>query len=107
MCGSLRKMPYTSVSFESVRETVFQALLSRGDRRVGKLLFAACQGFKSWKWLVSHTDRELVPGVPAVDFYVFRRIPFDELLPWEIVNAGIERNLLMREAQRAYGGDKG
>lgn len=102
--NSLRTIANASIDSESVRETVLQALLSRGDRRVGRLLYAACQQGRDWKWLVAHSDRELVASVPAVDFYVFRRIPFDEVLPWEIMDAGIDRALLRREAERARSG---
>ena len=91
--------------FEPPKESYFQGLLSRGDRRVGKLLLEAERQGESWKWLMKRTDREIVPGVPPVDFYVSRRIGFSELLPWESVDSLIPKTLLEREAMRAHNGE--
>ena len=87
---------------ESPRESYFQALMSRGDRRVGALLLWLHQHGFHWKSLVKHGDRSLVPGVPAADFYVHRLIGENEKLPWEIVDLQIKRTLLEREYQRAF-----
>ena len=91
--------------FEPPKESYFQGLLSRGDRRVAKLLLEAERQGESWKWLMKRTDREIVPGVPPVDFYVSRRIGFSEILPWEVVDSLIPKTLLEREAMRAHNGE--
>ena len=91
--------------FEPPKESYFQGLLSRGDRRVAKLLLEAERQGESWKWLMKRTDREILPGVPPVDFYVSRRIGFSELLPWESVDSLIPKSLLEREAMRAHNGE--
>lgn len=91
--------------FEPPKESYFQGLLSRGDRRVGKLLLEAERQGETWKWLMKRTEKELVPGVPPVDFYVSRRIGFSELLPWEVVDSLIPKSLLEREAMRAHNGE--
>ena len=99
------KVPNLEFRFEPPKESYFQGLLSRGDRRVGKLLLEAERQGESWKWLMKRTDRELIPGVPPVDFYVSRRIGFTELLPWEVVDSLIPKTLLEREAMRAHNGE--
>ena len=91
--------------FEPPKESYFQGLLSRGDRRVGKLLFEMEQQGETWKWLMKKTDREILSGIPPVDFYVSRRIGFSELLPWEVVDSLIPKTLLEREAMRAHNGE--
>ena len=91
--------------FEPPKESYFQGLLSRGDRRVGKLLLEAERRGESWKWLMKRTEKEILPGVPPVDFYVSRRIGFSELLPWEVVDSLIPKTLLEREAMRAHNGE--
>jgi len=91
--------------FEPPKESYFQGLLSRGDRRVGQLLLRIEERQESWKSLIKNTDRELIAGVPPVDHYVSRRFAFEELLPWEIVDSRIDRQLLMREAMRAHFGE--
>jgi radical SAM superfamily enzyme YgiQ (UPF0313 family) len=91
--------------FEPPKESYFQGLLSRGDRRVGKLLLEAERRGETWKWLMKRTEKEIVPGVPPIDFYVSRRIGFSELLPWEVVDSLIPKSLLEREAMRAHNGE--
>ena len=91
--------------FEPPKESYFQGLLSRGDRRVGQLLLEMERRGESWKWLMKRTDKPLLEGIPPVDFYVSRRIRFDELLPWESVDSLIPKSLLEREAMRAHHGE--
>jgi radical SAM superfamily enzyme YgiQ (UPF0313 family) len=99
------KVPNLELRFEPPKESYFQGLLSRGDRRVGRLLLEAERRKESWKWLVKRTKDPIVEGVPPVDFYVSRRIGFEELLPWEVVDSLIPRSLLEREAMRAHYGE--
>ena len=99
------KVPNLEFRFEPPKESYFQGLLSRGDRRVGKLLLEAELKGESWKWLMKKTDREILSGVPPVDFYVSRRIGFSEVLPWEVVDSLIPKSLLEREAMRAHNGE--
>ena len=99
------KVPNLELRFEPPKESYFQGLLSRGDRRVVRLLLEVERRGENWKWLMKKTSAPILEGVPAVDFYVSRRIGFEELLPWEVVNSLIPRDLLEREAMRAYHGE--
>jgi hypothetical protein len=99
------KVPNLELRFEPPKESYFQGLLSRGDRRVGRLLREAELRGESWKWLMKRTKEPLLDGVPPVDFYVSRRIGFNEILPWEVVDSLIPRSLLEREAMRAHHGE--
>jgi hypothetical protein len=92
--------------FEPPKESYFQGLLSRGDRRVGKLLYALEHSGQDWKWLMKKTSEPMVEGVPPVDFYVSRRFAFDEVLAWEVVDSLIPKDLLHREAMRAHFGEE-
>ncbi|MBX7136680.1 MAG: radical SAM protein [Oligoflexia bacterium] len=105
--SGIRGLSNLELKFEPPKESYFQALLSRGDRRVGRLLEYIERRNLDWKWLVKNSGREIIPGVPAIDFYVSRRIPFDEILPWDMVDSRIEKSLLMREALRAHGVEAG
>jgi radical SAM superfamily enzyme YgiQ (UPF0313 family) len=99
------KVPNLEFRFEPPKESYFQGLLSRGDRRVGRLLFEVETRGENWKWLMKGTRKPLIDGIPPVDFYVSRRIGFEELLPWEVVDSLIPRSLLEREAMRAHNGE--
>ena len=73
-----------------------QALLSRGDRRVGKLIRAAQENGGDWKQAAKTT---------AIDtgFYVYRRRDFSERLPWDFIDIGVRKEYLINEYQRALG----
>lgn len=101
----IAKVPNVELRFEPPKESYFQALLSRGDRRVSKLLYEMEQRNENWKWLMKRSTERLLSDVPPVDFYVSRRIGFTELLPWESVDSLIPRSLLEREAMRAHHGE--
>jgi radical SAM superfamily enzyme YgiQ (UPF0313 family) len=72
----------------------FQALLSRGDRRVGRLLLAAHERSGDWKAAARATGM-------ALDFYVTRRRGCDEALPWDFIDIGVRKDYLMNEYHRA------
>ncbi len=74
-----------------------QALLSRGDRRLGPLILAAHRNGGDWK----AAAREL--GMNT-DFYVARRRVFDEVLPWDFIDIGVRKDYLMKEYDRALQG---
>jgi radical SAM superfamily enzyme YgiQ (UPF0313 family) len=98
-------IPNLELRFEPPKESYFQGLLSRGDRRVAKLLIELERQKEEWKWLMRKTNRRILSDVPEVDFYVSRRISFDEVLPWESVDSLIPRALLERESMRAHHGE--
>lgn len=98
----VRGVPNLEMKHETPKESVFQALLSRGDRRVARLLVEIERAGQDWKWLVGEGWNTARAGIPPLDFYVTRRIPFNEVLPWDIVDPLVEKKLLMREAGRAW-----
>lgn len=101
----VRREPGIEMRFETPLESYFQALMSRGDRRVLRYLLRAEEQGRDWKWLMRNRHEELAGEVPPIDFYVARRFGFDELLPWEVVDSRIDKSLLLREAMRAHRGE--
>jgi len=71
-----------------------QALLSRGDRRVGKILMASHRHHGNWSQAFRETD--INP-----DFYVYRRRDLDEIFPWDFIDHGIPKERLREEYVRA------
>ncbi|MBM4338627.1 MAG: radical SAM protein [Deltaproteobacteria bacterium] len=67
-----------------------QALLSRGDRRVGKVLMAAHRNQGNWEQALRETS--LNP-----DFFVHRKRDLDELFPWDFIDHGIPKEKLKEE----------
>jgi radical SAM family uncharacterized protein len=71
-----------------------QALLSRGDRRVGKILMASHRHHGDWRQAFRETD--INP-----DFYVYRERDSDEIFPWDFIDHGIPKERLREEYVRA------
>ena len=67
-----------------------QTLLSRGDRRVGKILMAAYRYQGNWGQALRETS--INP-----DFYVYRRRELDEIFPWDFIDHGIPKERLKEE----------
>ncbi len=101
----IRRLPNVEMKFESPRESYFQALVSRGDRRVGDVLLKLHREGGDWRAVVKQGTKELVSGVPPADFYVHRTPAADELLPWEIVDLRVKRSLLEREFEKTFSED--
>jgi radical SAM superfamily enzyme YgiQ (UPF0313 family) len=71
-----------------------QALLSRGDRRVGKILLAVHQVQGDWGKALRETS--INP-----DFYVYRKRDLDEIFPWDFIDHGISKERLKEEYLKA------
>ena len=71
-----------------------QALLSRGDRRVGKILMASHRHHGNWSQAFRETD--INP-----DFYVYRKRDREEVFPWDFIDHGIPKERLREEYEKA------
>jgi radical SAM family uncharacterized protein len=67
-----------------------QTLLSRGDRKVGKILMATHHYGEDWGRALRETN--LNP-----DFYVYRKRDLDEVFPWDFIDHGIPKERLKEE----------
>lgn len=80
--------------FDQPKHAFFQAMLARGDRRLGEALAHIVENGGNWQ----QTLRRL--GIDA-DFYATRQRGENEVFPWEIVDHGLDRKFLWREYQHA------
>ena len=74
-----------------------QALLSRGDRKVAKMLMFTNKTGKDW-------TKAYKEWPESSDFYIHRDRSTDELLPWDFINHGIDRSFLKIEYTKAKQG---
>jgi len=88
--GSLANLRMIS---ESPRDAYLQALLSRGDRRLAAFLVRAAE-LGNWR----RGAKEI--GLDT-DRLVYRNIPLDETLPWDVIDSG-DREILLREYRKAF-----
>lgn len=76
------------------KRNYFQALLATGDRRVGEILLAL--HFQGGVWSKALKEAHLRP-----DFFVYRPRDTAEILPWDFIDTGVPKALLLREFQAA------
>ena len=92
------------------KPSVVEGLLSRGDRRVGKVIEAAWRDgarFDGWseyfsydRWLAC-ADQALAAEPVDVDWYTTRERDRDEVLPWDHLDAGLDHDWLWQDWQDA------
>ena len=85
-----------------------EAVLARGDRRLSAALeLAAEEGFMfdSWDEFFNYENWLSVFERTGIDpaFYANRRFGFDEVLPWDIIDCGVDKSFFRRECEKAYG----
>jgi radical SAM family uncharacterized protein len=71
-----------------------QALLSKGDRRVAKILRAVHQNRGDWGKALRETSVN-------PDFFVYRTRDLDEIFPWDFIDHGISKETLKKEYLKA------
>jgi radical SAM family uncharacterized protein len=95
--------PNIKLTWTDPQDTQLEAWLTRGDRRMGEVIFKAWQKgakFDAWqeesrfgKWLEAFAEQGLEP-----QFYTHRERNLDELLPWSHIDAGVRISYLKQEA---------
>jgi radical SAM superfamily enzyme YgiQ (UPF0313 family) len=90
----LQKERGVSVAADVPKWAYLQSLLSRGDRRVGRLLLT--NHHLGGNWPQAYRSVDVNP-----DFYVYRRRTFAEILPWDFIDHGIKKEFLWSEYQEA------
>ncbi len=85
----------------SAKWDYFQAFLSRGDRRLSKLLVR----FYEHGGSLGHINRAMKElraegelDFPELDWYALRERPESEILPWDTINLGVPRDILYKES---------
>mgnify|MGYP002513252592 CR=1 FL=1 len=115
-CGANEKQAYLKTKIKSkhvryqhhdAKVSRIEAVLARGDRRLGDALELAAQEgfcFDAWdeyfdydKW-ISVFERTGVD--PA--FYANRAFGTEEILPWDTIDVGVTKRFLKLERKRAY-----
>ena len=96
-------------NWHDVELTQLEGILARGDRRLGAVLLDAyhngclydswSESFKYDMWMKAFEDNQIDP-----DFYTARERSTDELLPWDFIDAGVSKQFLIREWERAKAG---
>ena len=94
VCKGLSKIPNVEVRFMSSRIAHEQALYSSGDRTIAAAIDAAARNGGDLNRALRETGID-----PA--FHTSRNRPYDEFLPWSIVDSGLSFEFLKTEHEKA------
>jgi hypothetical protein len=94
--------PGLKLSWTEPEQTLLEAFLSRGDRRLGPVILRAWQlgaKFDAWDehldigaWRQAFAEHGLDP-----EFYARRPRPMDELFPWDHIDIAVRKDFLGRD----------
>jgi radical SAM family uncharacterized protein len=99
------------LSWSDPKVSRLEAALSRGDRRLGQVIYQAWKLgclFDSWGEHFSYAtwDRAFRECGIDPDFYSSRERPYDEILPWSHIDIGVSASFLKEECRRAFAGEE-
>jgi radical SAM superfamily enzyme YgiQ (UPF0313 family) len=97
------------LSWPDPKENILEGVMSRGDRRLSKVIHRAWQlgcKFDAWsehfnfeKWMMAFHEQGIDPS-----FYVYRQRPLEEIMPWAHLDMGISEAYLKQEYNLALQG---
>ena len=96
----------TRLSWGNAKVSLLEAALSRGDRRLGKVIFRAWQigaVFDAWDELFKYDlwQKAFEEAGLDIKFYAQRERSQDELLPWAHIDVGVSQEYLKEEYAKA------
>jgi radical SAM family uncharacterized protein len=101
--------PGLTLSWNDPRETLLEAALSRGDRRLSDVIQRAWElgaVLDGWGDRFNHAAWRQAFGELGIDpnWYARRERATDEVLPWDHFSVGVTKRFLRREYERALTG---
>lgn len=84
-----------------------EAVFSKGDRKLSKAIAEAVKRgmkFDAWDEYFSYDNWMDVFATCGIDpdFYATRRMSYDEILPWDVIDIGVNKSFLISESKKAY-----
>jgi radical SAM family uncharacterized protein len=102
--------PNIKLTWTEPADTLLEAWLARGDRRLAEVILAAWKNgarFDAWqdqfayeKWQGAFAEVGLDPA-----FYSHRQRSLDEILPWSTIHSGVRIEYLKKEYQKSLRGE--
>jgi len=97
------------LSWTKPEDTLVEAWLSRGDRRMSEVIYSAWKNgakFDAWEegrkfdfWMEAFNEHGLDPA-----FYTYRQRRTDEIFPWEHITAAVRKNFLFQDFRMSLEG---
>lgn len=106
---ALSQQTNVKVSYRDPEVTFLETVMARGDRRMSRVIIEAWNRgarFDGWEEHFNMARWRDAAAAVRVDLNVYAdAIPLEEELPWHAVFAGVSKEFLLRERQRAYDGE--
>jgi len=106
---SLIKDRHITLNWHDARVSFLEGVFARGDRRLGQVLVEAWRRgarFDGWSeyfkfdvWLDTFRDLGIDPA-----FYAQRERDMDEVLPWDHIHSGVDKEFLQQQYELALNG---
>lgn len=98
-----------NLDWHDAETSYLEAVLARGDRRVGKVIETAWKkgcNFDSWDehfkfdtWMEAFKECGVDPN-----FYALRTRSYEEVMPWDIFDYGVTKKFIINENKKAHTG---
>ena len=93
-------------NYHDSKTSLMEAVLARGDRRLGKVLYDAFKmgaKFDGWNefFKLEIYKEAMAKNNLSIDFYANRERSYDEVFPWDHIDVGVSKKFLMRENEKA------
>jgi radical SAM family uncharacterized protein len=107
---SLRGKKGIRFSWHDPQSGLLEAVIARGDRRLGRVIYRAWQlgaRFDAWDEIFDMRlwERAFAEAGLDPDFYARRERPLDEVLPWAHINTGVRIEFLASECESSLRGE--
>lgn len=84
-----------------------EAVFSKGNRRLSAAIYEAQRRgmrFDAWDEYFSYENWLDVFNTVGIDidFYATRKMGYDEILPWDVIDIGVSKSFLLSENKKAY-----
>ncbi|MFN2244092.1 MAG: TIGR03960 family B12-binding radical SAM protein, partial [Anaerolineae bacterium] len=102
--------PGLKLNWNRYQETLLEAVLSRGDRRLGAVIHRAWQlgaRFDGWgdQFKVEAWRQAFEEAGLEIGFYTRRARAEDEVFPWDQIDAGVSKRYLLQDYQASVRGE--
>ncbi|MBL4934026.1 TIGR03960 family B12-binding radical SAM protein [Clostridium paridis] len=99
-----------SYNYHEQKTSYMEAVFARGDRRLSEVLIKAYEKgakFDGWSEYFSFDiwQEALKECNVDGDFYVYRSRSYDEILPWDFIDIGVDRDYIVKENEKAKTSD--
>lgn len=104
------KNRYVTYNWHDSALSILEGIVARGDRRLAKVIAEAHRlgaKFDSWHehfspslWYEAFKNTGIDP-----DFYNTRERSYDEILPWDHIDVGVNKEFLIKESEKAKRGE--